>query len=120
MEDPDYRFGTSELRADMTHVTVPQQLAVVDIVEQGEPMVWAYSSAKGAVVVSNRRDLFENDDFTILGQTTVGENCVTQVSKEALDVLTPGTLYFILSPELGPDMCMVLDEGEARRRYEGL
>ena len=120
MEGPDYRFGTSELRPDMNRVTVPEQLEAVGLVEQGEPMFWAYSSVKQTVVVSNRRDLFENENFERLGQTTVGENRVTQVSQEALNFLSAGTLYFIMSPELGSDMCMVLDEDTAQARYQGI
>lgn len=120
MEGSDYRFGTSELGSDTDRVTVPEQLEAVGLVEQGEPVFWAYSSVKQAVVVSNRRGLFEDEDFEILGQTTVGENRVTQVSQEALNFLNAGTLYFIMSPELGSDMCMVLDEGTAQARYQGI
>jgi hypothetical protein len=92
----------------------------VELVEQGEPMFWAYSSVKQAVVVSNRCDLFEDKRFKILGKTTVGENRVTQVPQEVLNFLNVGTLYFIMSPELGSDMCMVLDEDEAQARYQGI
>ena len=120
MEGTDYRFGMSKLRSDRDHVTVPQQLEVVGIVEQDEPMFWAYSSVKEAVVVSNRRNLFEDMNFIILGQTIVGENRVTQVPQEVLNVFTPGTLYFIMSPDLGADICMVLDENEAQARYKDL
>lgn len=120
MNSPDYRFGTSELRSDTNRVTVPRQLEAVELVEQGEPMFWAYSSVKQAVVVSNRRDLFEEEDFEMLGETTVGDNRVTQVLPETLNFLSSGTLYFIMSPELGSNMCMVLDEDAARARYKDI
>lgn len=120
MEGPDYRFGTSELGSDTDRVTVPEQLEAVGLAEQGESMFWAYSSVKQAVVVSNRRDLFENESFEVLGQTIVGENRVTQMSQEALNFLNADTLYFIMSPELGSDMCMVLDEDTAQARYQDI
>ena len=118
MERPDYRFGTSELQSDTNRLIVPRQLEAVEVVQQGESVFWAYSSAKQAVVVSNRRDLFEEENFEILGQTTVGDNRVTPVSQEALNVLNTGILYFILSPELGSEMCMVVGEDEAQARYK--